>query len=132
MTEGMPPELITTSARDQEMAAVLDRLTAMAGEGRLADGDVQAIRHLASRPKARRTVRCPVCALPDMFGTFTAETDADLFAMIANHVMASHKRRRHGRVLHRRESPAAHRRRLPQGRHGETVAIPIAAEGCLR
>jgi hypothetical protein len=90
MTEGMPPELITASARDQEMAAVLDRLSALAGEGRLADGDVQAIRHLASRPKARRTARCPVCVLPDMFGTFTAETDADLFAMIASHVMSNH------------------------------------------
>jgi hypothetical protein len=38
-------------------------------------------------------VRCPICVVPGpgpLFGEFTAMSDEQLFAMIANHVMGSH------------------------------------------
>jgi hypothetical protein len=87
MTRGCPASV---SAWDEAIAALLSRLPSLLGDGHLTANDAQVIRHLADRPKVRRTARCPVCLAPSSLGTFHAESDEELFALIANHTIKVH------------------------------------------
>jgi len=69
---------------------LVSRLADMVGEGHLSDEDADVIRYLAGRPAEKRTVTCPICRGFTWDGVFTAETDEELFAMVANHTMSHH------------------------------------------
>lgn len=72
------------------VAALLGRLPVLVSEGHLTINDARVIRHLADRSKATRTARCPVCIVPAAARPFRAETDEELFALIANHTINAH------------------------------------------
>ena len=72
------------------IAALLGKLPGLTSEGHLTANDARVIQHLADRPRARRTARCPICIVPSASGPFRAETDEELFALIANHTIEVH------------------------------------------
>lgn len=76
---------------DGAIATLLGKLPQLVSEGHLTINDTRTIQHLADRPKARRTTRCPVCLVPSpVDGIFCAETDKELFALVANHTIKVH------------------------------------------
>jgi hypothetical protein len=77
-------------AWDEGIAALVGRLPDLVSEGHLTINDARVIQYLAGRPKAARTARCPVCIVPATSGPFRAETDEELFALIANHTIEVH------------------------------------------
>lgn len=75
------------------IATLLGKLPGLMSEGHLTINDARVIQHLAGRPTARRTARCPICivpGVPGVLGTFQAETDEELFAQVATHTIKVH------------------------------------------
>jgi hypothetical protein len=85
-----PVRLPDAPARAAQVASLLGRLAELESGGHLTAGEAGVIRRLAGRPPEMRTVRCPAC-LPGLpFDVFRAETDEELFALVAGHVMRMH------------------------------------------
>lgn len=79
-----------SSEWDEAITALLAKLPALVQQdAHLTVNDARAIQHLADRPRAKRTARCPVCLVPSAV-PFQAETGEELFALIANHTMQVH------------------------------------------
>src|ERR1700733_1753752 len=74
---------------DSVTAALVSKIPGLVTEGHLTAEDARVIQRLVGRPKAVRTARCPVCVMPSLL-PFQAETDEELFALIANHTVQVH------------------------------------------